>query len=79
MSKRMLNDTSSVQDEKDVLSIYLKEINRVPLLDHDEEYQLALMAQKGDEKARERLINANLRFVVAVAKKFQGHRSSDCA
>lgn len=72
MSKRMLNDTSSVQDEKDVLSIYLKEINRVPLLDHDEEYQLALMAQKGDEKARERLINANLRFVVAVAKKFQG-------
>ena len=72
MSKRMLNDTSSVQDEKDVLSIYLKEINRVPLLDHDEEYQLALRAQKGDEKARDRLINANLRFVVAVAKKFQG-------
>ena len=72
MSKRMLNDTSSVQDEKDVLSIYLKEINKVPLLDHDEEYQLALKAQKGDEKARERLINANLRFVVAVAKKFQG-------
>lgn len=72
MSKRMLNDTSSVQDEKDVLSIYLKEINRVPLLDHDEEYQLALRAQKGDEKARERLINSNLRFVVAVAKKFQG-------
>ena len=72
MSKRMLNDTSSVQDEKDVLSIYLKEINKVPLLDHDEEYQLALRAQKGDEKARERLINANLRFVVAVAKKFQG-------
>ena len=68
----MLNDTSSVQDEKDVLSIYLKEINRVPLLDHDEEYQLALRAQKGDEKARERLINSNLRFVVAVAKKFQG-------
>ena len=72
MSKRMLNDTSSVQDEKDVLSIYLKEINKVPLLDHDEEYQLALRAQKGDEKVRERLINANLRFVVAVAKKFQG-------
>ncbi len=72
MTKRMLNDTTSLQDEKDVLSIYLKEINRVPLLDHDEEYQLALRAQKGDEKARERLISANLRFVVAVAKKFQG-------
>ena len=72
MTKRMLNETTSLQDEKDVLSIYLKEINRVPLLDHDEEYQLALRAQKGDEKARERLISANLRFVVAVAKKFQG-------
>ena len=46
MSKRMLNDTSSVQDEKDVLSIYLKEINKVPLLDHDEEYQLALRAMR---------------------------------
>ena len=61
-----------MEDEKDVLSIYLKEINRVPLLDHDEEYDLAVRAQKGDEKARERLVSANLRFVVAVAKKYQG-------
>ena len=40
--------------------------------DHDEEYDLAVRAQKGDEKARERLVSANLRFVVAVAKKYQG-------
>lgn len=68
----MLNATFTADEDKDVLSIYLKEINQVPLLDHDEEYELAVKAQKGDEKARERLINANLRFVVAVAKKYQG-------
>ena len=72
MSKGMLNATFTADEDKDVLSIYLKEINQVPLLDHDEEYELAVKAQKGDEKARERLINANLRFVVAVAKKYQG-------
>ena len=72
MSRKMLNDTMNMEDDKDVLSIYLKEINRVPLLDHDEEYDLAVRAQKGDEKARERLVSANLRFVVAVAKKYQG-------
>ena len=68
----MLNDNAINEEDKDVLSIYLKEINRVPLLDHEEEYDLAVRAQKGDEKARERLINGNLRFVVAVAKKYQG-------
>lgn len=72
MSRKMLNDTMNMEDDKDVLSIYLKEINRVPLIDHDEEYALAVRAQKGDEKARERLISSNLRFVVAVAKKYQG-------
>ncbi len=72
MSRKMLNDTVNMEDDKDVLSIYLKEINRVPLIDHDEEYALAVRAQKGDEKARERLISSNLRFVVAVAKKYQG-------
>lgn len=72
MTGKMLNETVSMEEDKDVLSIYLKEINRVPLLDHDEEYPLAVRAQKGDERARERLISANLRFVVAVAKKYQG-------
>ena len=72
MSATMLNDNAINDEDKDVLSIYLKEINRVPLLDHEEEYDLAVRAQKGDEKARERLINGNLRFVVAVAKKYQG-------
>ena len=49
MSRKMLNDEMTMEEDKDVLSIYLKEINRVPLLDHDEEYSLAVRAQKGDE------------------------------
>ena len=68
----MLNDTVTMEEDKDVLSIYLKEINRIPLLSHEQEYDLAVRAQRGDERAREKLINSNLRFVVAVAKKYQG-------
>lgn len=68
----MLNDTLTMEEDKDVLSIYLKEINRIPLLGHEQEYDLAVRAQRGDDRAREKLINSNLRFVVAVAKKYQG-------
>ena len=53
-------------------SIYLKQINKIPMISHEEEYELALKAQQGDKKAREKLINSNLRFVVTVAKKYQG-------
>jgi len=53
------------------LSVYLREINKIPLLTRSEEVELARMAAKGDEAAKERLIKANLRFVVNVAKKYQ--------
>lgn len=62
---------SNVQDEE-ILSTYLKEINRIPLLTPEEEYELSVKAKNGDKKARELLINSNLRFVVNVAKKYQG-------
>ncbi len=68
----MLNSESYFDEDKDVLSIYLKEINRIPMISHEEEYELALKAKQGDKRAREKLINANLRFVVTVAKKYQG-------
>lgn len=54
-----------------VLSRYLKEINQIPLLTREEEQDLARRAAHGDALARERLANANLRFVVNVAKKYQ--------
>ena len=57
----------------DVLAMYLKEINKVPLLTREEEIELAEKAKKGDKAARDKIINANLRFVVRVAKKYQNH------
>ncbi len=57
----------------EVLSIYLKEINKVPLLTREEEIDLCEKARKGDKAARDKIINANLRFVVRVAKKYQNH------
>jgi RNA polymerase primary sigma factor len=62
----------SYHADENVLSIYLKEINRIPLLNREEEDAVAREAVKGNKAAQERLINANLRFVVNVAKKYQG-------
>lgn len=50
---------------------YLHEIGKVPLITAEEEVQLARKIRNGDEQALERLINANLRFVVSVAKQYQ--------
>lgn len=53
------------------ISWYLKEINKIPLLSREEENILATKAKNGDEKAKEALIKANLRFVVTIAKRYQ--------
>lgn len=58
------------------LNIYLKEISKIPLLTREQEYELALKARKGDPKAREHLVSANLRFVVKVAKAYQNRNIS---
>ena len=54
------------------LLLYLEEIKRIPLLGREDEMDIAREAAKGNEKARNRLINANLRFVVKVAKQYRG-------
>ena len=64
--------TNTNTQDKEILSTYLKEINRIPLLTNEREYELSVKAKAGDKKARELLITSNLRFVVNVAKKFQG-------
>jgi RNA polymerase primary sigma factor len=53
------------------LALYLHEIGRYRLLARAEEVQLAKRIERGDEQAKERLINANLRLVVSVAKRYQ--------
>jgi len=55
-----------------VLSMYLKEINKIPLMSREEENELALKAKAGDKAAKDKIVKANLRFVVNVAKKYQG-------
>lgn len=57
--------------DDEVLAIYLKEINKIPLLTHEEEIELAKEAQNGSKAAKDKIVNANLRFVVNVAKKYQ--------
>lgn len=53
-----------------VLSMYLKEINKIPLLSYEEETELAVKAAKGDVAAKNKIINSNLRFVISIAKKY---------
>ena len=55
------------------LALYLHEIGRYRLLTRAEEVQLAKRIERGDKQAKERLINANLRLVVSVAKHYQRH------
>src|SRR4030042_4922764 len=57
--------------DENIISIYLKEINNVPLLSREEEDHFAKLAAEGDIEARKKLIMANLRFVVNVAKRYQ--------
>ena len=56
----------------DPVKIYLKEIGKVPLLSSEEEIELAKRMQEGDEYAKKRLCESNLRLVVSIAKKHSG-------
>jgi len=67
----VLEERHGSRADENVLSLYLKEINRIPLLTREEEEKLARSAAKNDVIAKEKLIRANLRFVVNVAKKYQ--------
>ncbi|SDS43337.1 RNA polymerase primary sigma factor [Polaribacter sp. KT25b] len=54
------------------LEKYFQEISKIGLITADEEVELALKIKKGDDKALDKLVKANLRFVVSVAKQYQG-------
>lgn len=69
-----MRTTSCMMNSDDnILSMYLKDINKIPLLSREEEVELATRAAKGDKIAKDKIVQANLRFVVNVAKKYQNH------
>ncbi|MBQ3393522.1 MAG: RNA polymerase sigma factor RpoD [Lachnospiraceae bacterium] len=57
---------------EDPVRMYLKEIGKVPLLTAEEEKELAMRMEEGDEEAKKRLAEANLRLVVSIAKRYVG-------
>jgi len=67
-AKRSISSITDSSNESNILSIYLKEINKVPLLTREEEDRHARAAATGDKFAKDMLVKSNLRFVVNVAK-----------
>jgi RNA polymerase primary sigma factor len=57
----------------DSLQLFLNEAGRYPLLSAAEEVELAKLIERGDKRAKDRMVNSNLRLVVSIAKKYQGH------
>jgi RNA polymerase primary sigma factor len=57
----------------DALQLFLNEVGRYPLLTAEEEVELAKRIERGDKEAKDRMVNSNLRLVVSIAKKYQGH------
>ncbi|MDR0722596.1 MAG: RNA polymerase sigma factor RpoD/SigA [Treponema sp.] len=71
-TKKKNTPAGNCNSDENILSLYLKEINRIPLLTKEEEDQIARAAAQGSKLAQDKLASANLRFVVNVAKKYQG-------
>ncbi len=74
MDLEQLEDDANFENMSldDPVKVYLREIGRVPLLSSEEEVELAVKIAEGDEKAKRRLAEANLRLVVSIAKKYVG-------
>ena len=75
VSEEEINNTDALIDNfstDDPVRMYLKEIGKVPLLNPDEEIALAIRMADGDEEAKRRMTEANLRLVVSIAKRYVG-------
>ena len=57
----------------DALQLFMNEIGRYPLLTKEEEVELAKRVERGDKAAKDLMVNSNLRLVVSIAKRYQGH------
>jgi len=69
MEKMLAQEGLAIDDP---VRMYLKEIGKVPLLDADKELELAKKMSEGDEKAKQKLVESNLRLVVSIAKRYVG-------
>ena len=68
---RQLKIAPGITSRELTLNKYLQDISRIPLISVDEEVELAQRIKEGDQKALDKLVGANLRFVVSVAKQYQ--------
>ena len=69
MNKKKTNDKFYSDDN---VTMYLKEIGKVPLLTHEEVIELSMRISQGDREAKRKMTEANLRFVVSIAKRYVG-------
>ena len=75
VTEKELNETEALADDfftDDPVRMYLKEIGKVPLLTPEEEMDLAVRVSAGDEEAKRRMTEANLRLVVSIARRYVG-------
>jgi RNA polymerase primary sigma factor len=71
LAQKEIDDALAMEGEvPDAVQMYLKEIGKTPLLTKSEERELAKRTEKGDEDARQKLMRANLRLVVSIAKRY---------
>jgi len=67
---------SNDKQYKDFIKLYFNDISKIPLLTADEEKTIARRIRRGDEEAKKKLIESNLRLVISIAKRFFGSRLS---
>ena len=70
--KKITTDKTILKENSDLLQDFFKDIDKYPIYSGDEQIALAKKMKNGDAKARESLINSNLKFIVTCAKKYQG-------
>ena len=68
----MISNKRFIETSEDSISKYLKEVRKMDMLTTEEELEIAKKISEGDDRAIEKLVNANLRFVISVAKEYQG-------